>query len=157
MKDEKEEITLKNENNKSKNKKCEAENKKLSEKNDELSKEEYQNNLKSEIKKLEDKKASLQQEVDKLSQDIIRIKGEPKSYSAGHYTAGTDITPGRYKITSNSKTGNFFVYSSGGDLEVNIIIGKSDYYDIGLDEYIYTFKSGDKVESTTPFSITPIE
>ena len=69
----------------------------------------------------------------------------------GMYTVGKDIPAGRYKIHGGSS--NFFVYSSSGSLEVNIILGGR----YGVEEYLYTFKSGDEVEARSSFKLTPIE
>lgn len=110
-----------------------------------------QNSLNSEISKLEEKKDSLNKEIEKLNGDAIRLKGEPKTYPAGHLTAGTDVPTGKYKIYGGSS--NFVVYSSTGKLEVNIILGGR----LGTSEYIYTFKTGDRIEANSSFKLVAVE
>ena len=89
-------------------------------------------NLKKEEDSLKNQKQQLENEVNVLKSDIIKLKGEPKTYPAGHLTAGIDIPIGKYKIYGGSS--NFVVYSAYGDLNVNIILG-SGYSSVN--EYIY--------------------
>ncbi len=124
----------------------------------ELEQEEKQREINSNIATLESKKGELEKEkqslesqIKTLNKDVIRIKGEPKTYPAGHLTAGTDTPTGKYKIYGGSS--NFAVYSSTGRLEVNIILG-SRY---GVDEYIYTFKTGDKIKASSSFKLVEVE
>lgn len=124
----------------------------------ELSQKEKQDEINGNIKLLENKiieltsnKNSIESEIKKLKEDVIKIKGEAKTYPAGHLTAGIDIPVGRYKIFGGNS--NFFVYSSYGNLKVNIILGN----EYGVDEYLYTFKDGDKIESNSPFKLIEIE
>ncbi len=107
--------------------------------------------LSSEISSLEDKKQTLNSEIEHLNGEVIKLKGEPRTYPAGHLTAGTDIPTGKYKIYGGSS--NFVVYSSYGDLEVNIVLGGN----YGIDEYIYTFKTGDKIEARSSFKLVAVE
>lgn len=110
-----------------------------------------QESLNAEISGLESKKSSLNSELEKLSGDVVKIKGESKKYPAGHLTAGTDVPVGKYKIYGGNS--NFVVYSSSGDLKVNIILGGG----YGVDEYIYTFQNGDKIQSNSSFMLVPVE
>lgn len=107
--------------------------------------------LSTDIASLEEKKQTLNSEIEQLNGEAIKLKGTPKTYPAGHLTAGTDIPLGRYKIYEGNS--NFIVYSSTGKLEVNIILGES----FGVDEYIYTFKSGDKIEANSSFKLVEVE
>lgn len=107
--------------------------------------------LNIDILSLEEKKQTLNSEIEQLNGEAIKIKGTPKTYPAGHLTAGTDIPVGRYKIYGGNS--NFIVYSSTGKLEVNIILGES----FGVNEYIYTFKSGDKIEANSSFKLVEVE
>lgn len=107
--------------------------------------------LEARKQELEGQVGALQQTIDGLNGDIIRIKGEARTYPAGYLTAGTDFEAGRYKIYGGSS--NFVVYSSSGKLQVNIILGGS----WGVDEYIYSFASGDKVEASSSFKLVPVE
>jgi len=108
--------------------------------------------LNSEISSLENKKQTLNTEIEQLNGEVIKIKGKPKSYPAGHLTAGTDIPTGKYKIYGGSS--NFAVYSKYGELEVNIILGGS--YG-GVNEYIYTFNIGDKIEARSSFKLVEVK
>ena len=107
--------------------------------------------LQTKVDNLNDEKNNLEKQIDSLKVDIIRIKGEPKQYSAGYYTVGKDITAGRYKIYDGSS--NFVVHSATGDLRVNTILG-SNY---GSDEYIYKFVTGDEVRAESSFKLVEIE
>ncbi len=109
-------------------------------------------NLKKEQNSLQNQKEQLENEVNTLKSDIIKLKGEPKTYPAGHLTAGTDISTGKYKIYGGSS--NFVVYSSYGDLKVNIILG-TGY--LSVSEYIYTFSTGDKIEASSSFKLVAVE
>lgn len=109
-------------------------------------------NLKKEEDSLKNQKQQLENEVNVLKSDIIKLKGEPKTYPAGHLTAGIDIPIGKYKIYGGSS--NFVVYSAYGDLNVNIILG-SGYSSVN--EYIYTFSTGDKIEASSSFKLVAIE
>ncbi len=123
-----------------------------------LNQQEKQDEINKTIKDLEEKviklteeRQSLETQIENLKSDVVKIKGEPKTYPAGHLTAGTDIPIGKYKIYGGSS--NFVVYSAYGNLEVNIILG-SRY---GVEEYIYTFKSGDKIEADSSFKLIEVK
>lgn len=125
----------------------------------ELKQEEKQNEINNNIKTLENKvselttqKQDLENQINTLNQDVIRIKGEAKTYPAGHLTAGVDTPTGKYKIYGGSS--NFVVYSASGSLQVNIILGTGRY---SVSEYIYTFKSGDKIEADSSFKLVEVE
>lgn len=125
----------------------------------EIKQEEKQKELNDNIETLETKvsnltksKENLEKEVESLKEDIIRIKGEEKTYPAGQFTAGKDVAVGRYKIFEGNS--NFTVHSSTGRLMVNIILGNDNY---SVSEYIYTFKDGDQIESRSPFKIVEVE
>lgn len=152
-KKEKQYNQLENEKNK-----IETQNKDLEKQINELSQEEKQEELNDTIKELEDKvsvletkKQSLDAQIKELENDVIKLKGEPKTYPAGHLTAGTDVPTGKYKIYEGSR--NFVVYSASGSLEVNIILGGR----YGVEEYIYTFKKGDKIEADSSFKLVEVE
>lgn len=110
-----------------------------------------QKNLNAEVANLEEKKASLTTEIEKLNRDVIKIKGEPQTYPAGHLIAGTDVPIGKYKIYDG--TSNFIVHSSEGSLKVNIVLGGG----YGVDEYIYTFQTGDKIVANSSFKLVSVE
>ena len=107
--------------------------------------------LNSDITNLQSKKDSLNTEIEHLKEDVIKVKGESKTYPAGQLIAGTDVPTGKYKIYGGSS--NFIVHSSYGDLKVNIILGEN----YGVNEYIYTFKQGDKIEARSSFKLVAVE
>lgn len=111
-----------------------------------------QSELKKEVSSLENKKQSLNTEIQQLNGEVTKIKGEPKTYPAGQLTAGADVPIGRYKIYGGSS--NFVVYSSSGSLEVNVILGSGAY---NVNEYIYTFKTGDIIKANSSFKLVSIE
>lgn len=125
----------------------------------ELQQEEKQNEINNNIKALEDRvaelttqKQDLENQINTLSQEVIRIKGEAKTYPAGYLTAGEDVPTGKYKIYGGSS--NFVVYSASGSLQVNIILGSGQYK---VSEYIYTFKSGDVIKANSSFKLVEVE
>lgn len=107
--------------------------------------------LNSKISSLENEKQALNGEIEQLNGEVIKLKGKPKQYPAGHLIVGTDVLAGKYKIYEGKS--NFAVYSSTGRLEVNIILGGS----YGISEYIYTFKTGDKIEANSSFKLVEVE
>lgn len=132
--------------------------KSMEEQNKRLSKEEKQKELENKISTLESnisslttQKQSLQNQIDSINGEIIKIKGQPKTYPAGHLVAGTDVPTGKYKIYDGNS--NFAVYSSYGNLEVNIILGGR----YGVNEYIYTFNTGDRIEASSSFKLVEIQ
>lgn len=107
--------------------------------------------LTTKVTDLTSQKEKLEKDIENLKSDVIKIKGEPKQYPAGQLTAGTDVPTGKYKIYGGNS--NFVVYSSYGKLKVNIILGTS----IGVDEYIYTFETGDKIKAESSFKLVAVE
>lgn len=125
----------------------------------ELNQDEKQKEINAHIKtlettqaQLENKKQELENQVKQLNEDVVKLKGEPKMYPAGQLKAGTDIPIGKYKIYDGNS--NFTVYSSSGNLEVNIILGKGSY---SVSEYIYTFKTGDKIKANSSFKLVEVQ
>lgn len=107
--------------------------------------------LQNQKQDLETQKTQLETEINTLKGEVIKAKGQPKTYPAGHLTAGTDVPVGKYKIYGGSS--NFIVYSAYGTLEVNIILGGT----YGVNEYIYTFQSGDKIQASSSFNLVEVE
>lgn len=110
-----------------------------------------QDNLTVQKQQLENEIKQKNEEIEKLKGEAIRVKGEPKTYPAGHLTVGTDIPEGKYKIYDGRS--NFIVYSAYGELQVNTILGSS----YGASEYIYNFKNGDKVRADSSFKLVAVE
>ena len=122
----------------------------------EATKQKEKEEIETEIADLNSQKDFLQNEVDSLTEqknqlnsEIVTIKGQPLSFPAGYFTAGTDFEPGRYKIYDGNS--NFVVTDIFGDLKVNIILGSDLRYDVS--EYIYEFKNGDKIEADSGFKL----
>ena len=136
-------------------KKTEEANKKIEELSQEDKKKELEksiSSLESKISELTKNKEDLDTQISQLNGEVVKLKGQPKSYPAGQLTAGTDIPTGKYKIYGGSS--NFVVYSSSGSLQVNIILGTGSY---NVSEYIYTFKTGDKIEANSSFKLVEVE
>ena len=102
------------------------------------------------IASLDNDIASKSAELDKLKNAIQRTGEEPKVLTAGEYTVGKDIEPGRYIVTGNS---NFVVYSYDGDLKVNTILGGR----YGEESYTCTLENGDTMELSSKDTFTPIK
>ncbi|HJJ05804.1 MAG TPA: hypothetical protein OIM45_08240 [Clostridiaceae bacterium] len=108
-------------------------------------------NLTTKVADLTNQKENLEKQIESLKSDAIKLKGKPKQYPAGQLTAGTDIPTGKYKIYGGNS--NFIVRSSYGKLRVNIILGSR----LGVDEYVYTFEVGDKIEASSSFKLVAVE
>lgn len=106
--------------------------------------------MEKDINTLNNNKQSLQNDINVLKETVIKIKGEPKKYPAGHLTAGTDFDVGRYKIYGGSS--NFVVYTPNNSLKVNIILGDK----FGVEEYIYKFENGEKIQAESSFNMVLI-
>lgn len=94
-----------------------------------------------------------QKELEKIENAIVEKMDEPVTLSAGQFIVGTDFAPGRYKAVSNGGAGNFVVYDASGSLKVNSILGGS----YGVAEYVFFSDIGDKVETTNPIKLIPVE
>lgn len=112
------------------------------------------NELNSKVASLEKQKEELESKINSLKDDIIKVKGEEKTFPAGYLTAGSDFEVGRYKIYGGSS--NFVVYSSSGSLKVNIILGNNPSY-MQVSEYVYSFSVGDRIQANSSFKMIPIE
>lgn len=110
------------------------------------------NGLNTEVTNLQTQKDSLNTEIATLKEETVKLKGEPKTYPAGQLVAGTDVPVGKYKIFDGNS--NFVVYSAYGDLKVNIILGSGSF---NVNEYIYTFQEGDKIEARSSFKLVSVE
>lgn len=112
------------------------------------------NEIKSEFNELEKEKLNLENKIKSLNSKIIELKGSPKNFPAGEFSAGKDFEPGRYKIYNGNS--NFVVYDIIGKLQVNIILGNNAKYN-EVKEYLYTFSSGDQVKSNSAFTLVFVE
>lgn len=66
---------------------------------------------------------------------VVSAAGKTTDLTAGDYTVGTDIKPGRYIVTpTNGTSGNFT--SSTGD--INVILGDPNA-DVGTDMYVSSY------------------
>lgn len=63
--------------------------------------------------------------------------------SAGNFTVGTDINPGRYTITPGGSSGNLAIYDSNGDIIVNQILDPTGQ--LGDTSYTCTLTAGDLI------------
>ncbi|GAK00154.1 hypothetical protein [Geomicrobium sp. JCM 19055] len=92
-------------------------------------------------------------ELEKLTTGIVTKAEEPRVLSAGYFTVGQDLPPGRYKVEPNAGSGNYFVNSGS---KSNIILGSGDdsFY---TSEYIVFLNDGDEIEQTLSVRYTPVE
>ncbi|RFU68404.1 hypothetical protein [Bacillus sp. V59.32b] len=105
---------------------------------------------KGEITDLNNDIKAKEKELALLTGKVQQKKEAPKSLSAGKFTVGTDIPAGRYKVTSNGGSGNFFINEG---MDANVIIGGG----FGLKEYITHLNDGDAIDINFPAKFTPIE
>ncbi|WP_432354491.1 hypothetical protein [Sporosarcina sp. A2] len=91
-------------------------------------------------------------ELATLEGRVQKAKGQPKTLSAGKYTVGQDLPEGRYIATPIGTGSNFVVYSSGGSLEVNTILGS-----YGEASYTFFADEGSMIETEAQVKLTPIE
>jgi len=103
---------------------------------------------------LETLKTNIDKATEKLQAvtgKVTKAKGKPTEIGAGHFVFGSDIKPGRYEVTPVGRGTNFVVYSSGGSLAVNTILGS--------DVPSYVFKAGDgyTLETEGRVKLTPVE
>ncbi|REB08895.1 hypothetical protein DVB69_06425 [Sporosarcina sp. BI001-red] len=83
---------------------------------------------------------------------VQKAKGQPKMLNAGKYTVGRDLPEGRYIATPIGRGSNFIVYSSGGSLDVNTILGS-----YGEASYTFFADEGSSIETESQVKLTPIE
>ena len=102
------------------------------------------NEIESEIKQLESQLTSIKEKIDSAGTN-------PISFYAGEYICGKDFFPGRYLIYDGNS--NFFV--SGGETDVNIILGDGGKYNVS--EYVHFFTKGEVIESRSNFKLKLIE
>lgn len=116
--------------------------------------------MQSQIESKQSEIASLEEQIQDKQKELVAIEGEikdtgdaPIELPSGTYIVGEDLPAKRYKATTNSSSGNFIVYSSGGDLKVNQILGTS----FGEPEHIFFAENGDKIETNIRVKLTPVE
>src|SRR5699024_5558471 len=97
---------------------------------------------KEDVDKLNDKIKNREKELEKLESAIVKKKEDPVNIGAGHFEFGKDIPPGRYEAFPEGRGSNFVVYSSGGGLEVNTILGSH-----GVESFVFEAGEGYTVES----------
>lgn len=120
--------------------------------NDDLSK--LENDIKTKKETISDLDSNISdknKQVEKLENGIIVLKKEPKNLPAGQFTVGNDIDAGRYRVTSNGGSGNFFINDG---MDANVMLGKEDYF---VDEYITYLNEGDEIDQSIPVKFELIE
>ncbi|PLR95901.1 hypothetical protein [Bacillus sp. T33-2] len=122
--------------------------------------------LEAEVAKIQSDLGAKQTEIQNLENTIESKKGElagiegqirekkeaPKQLPAGHFVVGRDIAEGRYKVVPVGEGSNFVVYSAGGELKVNTILGSW-----GVKEYVFFASEGDEIQSEAPTRFVPVE
>ncbi|MFD1039258.1 hypothetical protein ACFQ3N_12770 [Virgibacillus byunsanensis] len=94
-----------------------------------------------------------QSELEKIENSIVKKKAEPIDLLSGEYIVGSDVPAGRYQATNVGRGSNFVVYSSGGSLKVNTILGD----DWGDGDYVFWAEDGDFIETAAQVKLIPIE
>ena len=112
---------------------------------------ETKDSLNDDLSKLENDINDKNKQVEKLENGIIVLKKEPKNLPAGQFTVGNDIDAGRYRVTSNGGSGNFFINDG---MDANVMLGKEDYF---VDEYITYLNEGDEIDQSIPVKFELIE
>ncbi|MCY9376533.1 hypothetical protein MOF34_15760 [Bacillus sp. T17B1] len=107
---------------------------------------------KDELKQIKSDIEDNNSELSSVQGKVKEAKGSPKVLSAGKFTVGEDLPAGRYKAESTGEFGNFFVYSSYGELEVNTLLGNG-----GESQYIFECEDGAKIEISTSVRFTPLD
>lgn len=100
--------------------------------------------LQSELVTVNDENTALQQQVNDLDAQIQNRVGSSITLSAGRYTAGEQIAPGRYSVTG---TGNLVVASSEGESKVN------EQIESGVE---VTLEDGDRISLNSTTKFTPL-
>lgn len=137
-------------------------NKEIAAKKDVITKiENYSNNKEQLEKELISKQKEVTQlntiiekkqiDLESYNKEIVKVAKEPTIIPAGQHTVGDLVRPGRYLVTG--KYSHFAVYSKGGGLKVNIILGGGNY---GVDEYACNLSEGDQIEAGSRTTFTPI-
>ncbi|MFC4023610.1 hypothetical protein ACFOUV_07215 [Oceanobacillus longus] len=105
----------------------------------------------SDLEALDSDILNKQDELASLEGQIIEKSGEPINLLAGEWIVGLDLPAARYQASGSS---NFVVYSAGGGLVVNTILGDSS---VGDGDYVFFAKDGYRIESSAPATLTPVE
>ena len=127
--------------------------------NEELAgKQQYVSNLNAYIEKkdsYDSDMASMQSALNAVSSQTEALKnamkqtGSPIKLPAGQFTVGKDIPSGRYSVTGD---GNFYV---DGKNDVNTILSDKDD-GLFVSKYICTLTDGDRVETNSATTFTPV-
>lgn len=100
--------------------------------------------LQSELVTVNDENTALQQQVNELDAQIQNRVGSSITLSAGRYTAGEQIAPGKYSVTG---TGNLVVASDEGESKVN------EKIESGVE---VTLEDGDRLSLDATTKFTPL-
>ena len=116
--------------------------------------------LESQIDEKQSEIASLDEQIQDKQKELASLEGKiqetgekPIDLPSGTFIVGSDLPANRYKVTTNSSSGNFVVYSSSGKLKVNQILGTS----FGETEHIFFAEEGDIIETNMRVKLTPVE
>ena len=105
----------------------------------------------TELEQLKNEVAAKSTELEQLKTGIVQAQEAPKHLPAGYFTVGTDIPAGRYSVSGKS---NFFLYSAGGDLKVNTILGGGRW---GEESYVCYLNDGDIIKANSACTYTPVK
>ncbi|MGJ9457990.1 hypothetical protein [Oceanobacillus sp. CF4.6] len=108
-------------------------------------------NRQSDVEELDSEILNKQDNLASLEGQILEKSGEPINLLAGEWIVGLDLPAARYQASGSS---NFVVYSAGGGLVVNTILGDSS---VGDGDYVFFAKDGYMIESSAPATLLPVE
>ena len=116
----------------------------------ELERESRVTALDAQVSQRERQIEELETELQRLRTRIVETGDEPIRLAAGTWYVGTDVPPGRYRVTGSS---NFFVERPGGGFLdfTNIILGRH-----GVAEYVMSVSRGDVIQTRGGATLTPI-
>jgi prefoldin subunit 5 len=116
--------------------------------------------LESQIDEKQSEIASLDEQIQDKQKELASLEGKiqetgekPIDLPSGTFIVGSDLPANRYKVTTDSSSGNFVVYNSSGKLKVNQILGTS----FGETEHIFFAEEGDVIETNMKVKLIPVE
>ncbi|MUK88517.1 hypothetical protein GMD78_08940 [Ornithinibacillus sp. L9] len=110
-----------------------------------------------ELKSLQTDIKSAEEELAKLEGELIKASDKPIKVSAGYFYFGSDIEPGRYKITAQEgHRGNVFIREEG---KRGSYVGETfgDGSRGSTVDFVFESKAGDEIEATIPVYLYPVE
>jgi septal ring factor EnvC (AmiA/AmiB activator) len=103
----------------------------------------------------ESKAKEAEDQFNTISGQVEDAEGEPVELGAGYYYFGSDVEPGRYKLSAQEgQSGNVFVRGLDGMSKVADTFGQGSDY---VQEFVFEGLEGEEIEATVPVVLTPVE